>query len=143
LTRLIAECANQPLQVEVQEVRINPSDFGTASDGMAGGGYGGYGGGGYGGYGGGREGGGMRGGYGGGYGGGGYGGGGMGAMGGGSAASLFPERSGLQYFPAQPHIANVVIQGIIYIFKEPDDSLAPASEDAAASEDASVALNQP
>jgi hypothetical protein len=54
-------------------------------------------------------------------------------------ANLFPERSGTQTFPAQPHIANVVIQGIIYIFKEPDSSLAPAPT----SEDASVAMNQP
>ena len=33
LTHLITECANQPLQVEVQEVRINPSDFAGASGG--------------------------------------------------------------------------------------------------------------
>jgi hypothetical protein len=52
LTHLITECANQPLQVEVQEVRINPSDFAGAS----GGGFqsfGGYGRGGEGGFGGG------------------------------------------------------------------------------------------
>jgi hypothetical protein len=120
LARLITECSNQPLQVEVQEVRINPADFGTSSG--TGAGYGGgYGGGGYG-----RGGGGYGmggGGYG--MGGGGYGrgeGGGVGRGygGGGAAASLFPERTGLQTFPAQPHMANVVIQGIIYIIKEPD-----------------------
>lgn len=114
---LIAECANQPLQVEVQEVRINPSDFGTTSEGgMSYGGGMGYGGGGYGGgasrgYGG-RGGGGE---FGGGFGGGGYGGG-MGV------SSLFPERTGVQQFPAQPHIAKVIIQGIIYIFNKPDKS---------------------
>ena len=48
LTHLISECANQPLQVEVQEVRINASDIGTSSGGE-GGGRGAYGGGGYGG----------------------------------------------------------------------------------------------
>jgi hypothetical protein len=117
LPTLITECANQPLQVEVQEVRINPTDFGTGSEG--GGGYGGGGiglggygrGGGYGGgygRGGGGYGGSERGGYGGGYG------------GGGAAANLFPERTGIQFFPAQPHMANIVIQGIIYIIKEPD-----------------------
>jgi hypothetical protein len=39
LPQLIAECANAPLQVEVQEVRINPGDGGGA---MGGGGRGGY-----------------------------------------------------------------------------------------------------
>ena len=37
LPQLISECANAPLQVEVQEVRINPADGGTAT---GGGGYG-------------------------------------------------------------------------------------------------------
>jgi hypothetical protein len=86
LTRLLSECANQPLQIEVQEVRINPA-----------GGLGGEGGGG-GGYGGGR----------------GYDG------GGGMGASVFPERTGVQTFPAQPHIVDVVIQGVIYIFNAPN-----------------------
>ncbi len=44
LPQLIAECANAPLQVEVQEVRINPEDGGGA---MGGGGRGGGRGGGY------------------------------------------------------------------------------------------------
>jgi hypothetical protein len=136
LTRLITECSNQPLQVEVQEVRINPADFGTSSD--SSGGYGGgYGGGGYG-----------RGGYGGGgygrggYGGGGYGRGEGGGMGGGygggssAAAALFPERTGIQFFPAQPHMANIVIQGIIYIIKE------PKLDDVNASDSTQVAMTQ-
>ncbi len=42
LPQLITECANAPLQVEIQEVRINPSDSGA----MGGGGYAGRGGGG-------------------------------------------------------------------------------------------------
>jgi uncharacterized membrane protein YgcG len=37
LPKLIAECASQPLQVEVQEVRINPPG-GAAAEGMSGGG---------------------------------------------------------------------------------------------------------
>jgi hypothetical protein len=50
LPQLISECANAPLQVEVQEVRVNPADDGAS--GYGGGGYGGGGGrGGDGGYG--------------------------------------------------------------------------------------------
>ena len=101
LTRLLSECANQPLQVEVQEVRINPQ-----------GGLGGDGGGG-------------------GYGGGGYGGGrGYEGMGG-AGANLFGDRtSGVQTFRAQPHIVDVVIQGVIYIFNEPNPDVlqTPAEE---------------
>lgn len=91
LTHLISECANQPLQVEVQEVRINPADLGAA------GGEGrGYGMGGYGGGGGGR------------------------GYDGGQGGSPFAQLSGPQTFDAQPHIVDVVIQGIIYIFNEPN-----------------------
>jgi hypothetical protein len=123
LTHLISECANQPLQVEVQEVRINPSDMGTSGGG--GGesrGMSAYGGGGYGG------------GYGrgpGAYGGGGYGGRG-GYEGGGAGSSAFPERTGVQTFSAQPNVVNVVIQGIIYIFNEPNPEKLKTSEEAEA-----------
>jgi hypothetical protein len=41
LPQLISECANAPLQVEVQEVRINPADGGASGGGYGGGGYGG------------------------------------------------------------------------------------------------------
>jgi hypothetical protein len=120
LTHLISECANQPLQVEVQEVRINPSDMSTASSGGEGFGRAGYGGGG------GRYGGGGYGGGGGGYGGGGR----EGGYGGGGAGSPFPDRTGVQTFNAQPNIVNVVIQGIIYIFNEPDPEVLKTSEEA-------------
>jgi hypothetical protein len=46
LPQLIAECANAPLQVEVQEVRINPAADGMGGGGGMGGDRGGYGGGG-------------------------------------------------------------------------------------------------
>jgi hypothetical protein len=116
LTHLISECANQPLQVEVQEVRINVAGTGTAGGERGGyGGGGAYGGaGGYGGrgaYGGGGGYGGERGGY------------------GGGAGSEFPELTGIQSFPAQPNIVDVVIQGIIYIFTEPNPSVLQTSDD--------------
>jgi len=38
LPRLIAECANEPLQVEVQEVRVNPREGIASAAGGAGGG---------------------------------------------------------------------------------------------------------
>jgi len=114
LTHLISECANQPLQVEVQEVRINASDAGTSSGGE-GFGRGAYGGGG------GRAA----------YGGGGYGGGGReGGYGGGGAGSPFPDQTGVQTFPAQPNTVNVIIQGIIYIFNEPNPDVLKTSEEA-------------
>lgn len=81
LPRLIAECAVQPLQVEVQEVRINvPDAIGGQGGGLSA----------------------LRGGFG---------------EGGGSP---FPELTGPQSFPSQPHIVTVVIQGVIYIFNKPD-----------------------
>ncbi len=108
---LITACANEPLRVEVQEVRINPSDASATNGGMMGGMMGGYGG--------------ERGGPG---GGGGYRPSGM--MGGGSpGASLFPDRTGIQTFLARPYEATVVVQGIIYIFKKPELNKAkPAGE---------------
>jgi hypothetical protein len=79
LPHLISECANAPLQVEVKEVRINPSE-----NGGSGGGYGR----------GGREGGGY-----------------------GSMASQEGDQMGPE---AEPNIRHVIIQGIIYIFNEPN-----------------------
>jgi hypothetical protein len=98
LQHLLAFCGSEPLRVEVQEVRISPSD----AAGMDGGG------------------GGSR-----------FGGGGERGPGGGGAAgaNLFPDRTGIQTFPLQPHVKNIVIQGTIYIFNKPDlNSLEPAAE---------------
>jgi hypothetical protein len=110
LTHLISECANQPLQVEVQEVRINPSDLGSGGGGGEGIGM--------------SYGGGSR--Y-----GGGLGGGGRGYGGGGGGSSPFPELTGIQAFPAQPNVVDVVIQGIIYIFNEPNPDVLKTSEETA------------
>jgi hypothetical protein len=63
------------------------------------------------------------------YGGGGFGGGGS-AYGGGGA-SPFPELTGIQAFPAQPNVVDVVIQGIIYIFNEPNPDVLKTSEETA------------
>jgi hypothetical protein len=92
LPELISQCASQPLQVEVQEVRINPPDGG----GLEGGGFGGA----------------FR-----------------GFEGGGVMGNLFPDRAGLLTFPQQPHMVRVVLQGIIYIFKQPDPTLLQTSEE--------------
>jgi hypothetical protein len=95
LPELISECASQPLQVEVKEVRINPADGG----GMQGRGFGeGYGGG----------------------------------YGGGMGGSQFPDRSGLLTFPQQPHMVDVVIQGVIFILRKPDPNVLKSPEEAAA-----------
>lgn len=105
LPQLLVECGNQPLQVEVKEVRVNPADGGMG--GLGGGresfGRGGYSGGrGYGG----RE-----------------------SLGGGIFDST--GRAGaIEVFDSRPHIATVVVQGIIYIFNEPD----PAALDVAGQE---------
>jgi hypothetical protein len=85
LPTLIAQCATQPLQVEVQEVRINVPDAVTGDGGMSGA----------------------------------FRGGGVG-FDGSSGGSLFPILTGLQEFPEKPHIATVVIQGVIYIFNKPN-----------------------
>lgn len=91
LPQLITICANEPLRIEVQEVRINPPDITSDSAGRGG------------------------------------------PSPGGSVANLFPEHTGLQTFPAQPHVKNVVIQGIIYIFNKPNlNILAPPAEQTAA-----------
>jgi hypothetical protein len=76
LPHLISECANAPLQVEVKEVRINPS-----ASASSGGGY-------------------SR-------GGGGY----------GSSTSQEGDQMGPE---AEPNIKRIIIQGIVYIFNEPD-----------------------
>lgn len=92
LTHLIAECASAPLQVEVQEVRINPSSINTS-----GGGYDS------------RSG---------------------GMMGGGSFRSGESRGEGIE-FPQEPNMVPVVIQGVIYIFNEPNESLFQVSGDQA------------
>jgi hypothetical protein len=82
---LISECANQPLQVEVQEVRKNPLDGGagsgsfyntrrTSGDSMRGG------------------------------------------------PGTFRSGS-IPTFPVNPHLSTVVIQGVIYIFNEPNQAV--------------------
>jgi hypothetical protein len=76
LPRLISECANAPLQVEVKEVRINPSESGSGSSGR----------------------------------------GGRSDYGGSSAGQLGEEMSP----ESEPDIKRVIIQGIIYIFNEPN-----------------------
>jgi hypothetical protein len=96
LPQLITTCANEPLRVEVQELRINPPDIASMEGGGRSGGFGG-------------------------------------PMGGGNLANLFPEHNGIQSFPAQPHVKNIVIQGIIYIFNKPNlNILAPPAEQTAA-----------
>ncbi|MEX2169606.1 MAG: hypothetical protein WD851_09860 [Pirellulales bacterium] len=94
LSFLIAQLANASLQIEVQEVRINPQsvDSAGAGGGMSGGEYG------------------RSGGYGppGGMGGGEYGG-----LGVGGAEEV-------AIFERQPTVAPVVIQGTVYIFNKPD-----------------------
>jgi hypothetical protein len=95
LPELISECASQPLQVEVQEVRINPADGG----GLEGGGRG-------------------------------FGGGFRGYEGGGMGGSLFPDRTGtVLTFPQQPQMVDVVVQGVIYIFRQPDASVLQTTEE--------------
>ena len=94
LPQLISTCANEPLRVEVQEVRINTPDIAGLTSGGGGspGGFQGLGGG--------------------------------GAPGGGAAgANLFPDHNGILNFPAQPNVVNVVIQGTIYIFNKPDPNI--------------------
>ncbi len=93
LSRLIVELANAPLQIEIQEVRVDPKE---------------------------EMGGGMM---------GGRGGGGMGMMpglGGGAAE--------IQFFDRQPHVKNVILQGIVYIFNPPDETLLNVDEEGAEGE---------
>jgi len=99
LPQLIANLANQPLRVEVQEVRVNTSDLAGAAASGGGGFRGGFEGG--------RPGGGM--------------GGGM------AGASLFPDRTGVQSFPAQPNLVTVAIQGTIFIYNKPNLELLKSS----------------
>lgn len=118
IPQVLVECANSPLPIEVKRVRINATKSGAAFEGQTltvggldaaaagdGGGYGG----GRGGYGGGRGGysGGGRGGY---SGGGGYGGG-MGE------GLLMPTG------PGASNIAEVDIQGVVYIYNPPNDEM--------------------
>ncbi len=53
-----------------------------------------------------------------------------GAMSRGPGASLFPDHTGLQYFPAQPHVKMVIIQGTIYIFNKPNLNILAAPDSA-------------
>ncbi len=97
LPQLITTCANEPLRVEVQEVRINPPDGGSVGGAGGPAGFGGP------------------------------------SMGGQPGANVFQEHTGILSFPAQPHVKNVVIQGIIYIFNKPNlNILAPPAEQTAA-----------
>jgi len=89
LTHLIAECASAPLQVEVQEVRINPTEMGS-SDGRFD----------------------RR----------------SGGIGGGSTSRSRDGRSDAMTFPQEPNIVPVIIQGVIYIFNEPNESLLQVDE---------------
>ncbi len=127
---LVVQLANAPLQIEVQEVRLNPEDV------SSGGGGGGYGGGGYGGesargggmgmgmggggHGGGGHGGGQAGGHGG--GGGRVGGGGRGGdFGGGYGGFGSGTDTEVNVFERQPYMKEVVLQGVVYIFNPPDE----------------------
>jgi hypothetical protein len=104
LPRLIAECASEPLQVEVQEVRVNPPEGIASAGGAMGGGPGG--------------GGGFR-----------PGGGGLSG-----STSPFQEEAPYQPFPMQPEMVNVIIQGTIYIFNKPNPAIlqAPGEQPAGA-----------
>jgi hypothetical protein len=42
---------------------------------------------------------------------------------------VFPEITGVQVFDPQPHIVDVVIQGIIYIFNEPNAEVLQTAEE--------------
>jgi hypothetical protein len=100
LPQLMTNCANEPLRVEVQEVRINTSDIaGLVAGGAAAGGM--------------FRGGGER-----------------GFSGGAAGANLFPDRTGIQLFPQQPNVVTVAVQGIIYIYNKPNPALlqSPAGE---------------
>jgi hypothetical protein len=120
LPQLISNCANQPLRVEVQQVRVNPSDVTSADGGFAGGG------------------GGPRG-FGGGFGG--ERGGGAGAPQ--SALGIFPDRTGLQTFPANPTVVNVVVQGTIFIYNKPNTALLQQGAGGAAATDATATTTTP
>jgi hypothetical protein len=110
---LIVQLANAPLQVEIQEVLINPLNAGGTGGGGRGGG-GEFGGG----RGGGGEFGGGRGGGGGAFGGGRGGRGGGGEFGGGSYGAVDEP----QVFNRQPFMKPIVLQGVVYIFNPPDES---------------------
>lgn len=96
LPRLIAECANRSLQIEVQEVRINVPNL--LSGGMGGGSFPG-----------------------------------MGEMGRGPGPEMMRNFGGtgdFQEFKAEPHIVQVGIQGIIYIFAKPNEAILNPAEGA-------------
>lgn len=94
LSHLISECANAPLQVEVQQVRINPTDEGGGRSGYSG----------------------LRG------------------RSRGRSRGVPMEsrrsgsRSGAMVFPQDPSVQRIVIQGMIYIFNQPDTSVLQVDE---------------
>ncbi len=49
---------------------------------------------------------------------------------GGGGGSLFQEQPGIQGFPAQSNVVNVVIQGVIYIFNKPDPTKLKVADEA-------------
>ena len=93
LTHLIAECASQPLQVEVREVRIMSADAAQSGGGMM------------------RSFEGSR----------GFGAGGGGGSS--FQPSLSTNPGEIQTFKQHPNRVTVVIQGIIYIFNPPDPAI--------------------
>ena len=101
LTHLIAQCASQPLQVEVKEVRINPSDV-SGMSGMSGGGEG-YRGSMMGASGGGSS----------------------------TFQPRTMNAGEMLAFKQQPNLVTVVIQGIVTIFNEPDPAVLQAGEQVA------------
>ena len=123
IPKILVECANAPLPVEVQRLRINPSQSGAGFDVAASGG-GGYGGGGYGG----EMGRGSPGGYG-------------GEMGRGGGGISFSAPMG-NMAGSNSEFAEVDIQGLVYIFNQPDaTALAVPGEEGAAPADETVAAS--
>jgi hypothetical protein len=115
ITHLISECASQPLQVEVTELRINPPEMSSMTGMTGGGSYAAPMGGGGSMFGTGDRDRGMMGGRGGGIGGMG----GMGASSGGPAL-VMPNPGELKTFKPNPNLVNVEVLGIIYIFNAPN-----------------------
>jgi hypothetical protein len=121
IPKILVECANAPLPVEVQRMRINPSQSGVgfdvtaSSSGYAGGGYGGE----------------M--GRGGGYG---------GEFGRGGGGMSFSAPMG-NMASSNSEFAEVDIQGLVYIFNEPDaTALAVPGEEGAEAADETVAATE-
>jgi hypothetical protein len=121
IPKILVECANAPLPVEVQRLRINPSQSGVGFDAAASN-VGSYGGAGFGG----EMGRGAPGGYG-------------GEFGRGGGGMSFSAPMG-DMASSNTEFAEVDIQGLVYIFNEPDaTALAVPGEEAAAPADETVA----